>query len=213
MTEPIQRLARLLARLPGIGEKSGARLAYYIWLRDESYARDLAGAIVDVKELVHACKFCGRPDEQNPCSICSDPDRDRSRIMVMEGPQDLETLERAGVYKGLYHVLGGTLSPLAGKGPDSLNLESLYRRLREGAARPAGGPEDGTETARPAEVILATNPSAEGDATAAFLERELAGMFPDLEVTRLARGIPTGSEIKYLDPGSIGHAIQGRARR
>jgi recombination protein RecR len=193
--DPIAALSRLLARLPGIGAKSGARLAYHIWRGPDRYAQDLAKAVAAVKETVKACPRCGAPDVESPCRTCQDPERDRSTVMVVEGPQDLEALEQTGVYRGLYHVLYGTISPMAGKGPDDLNLGPLFSRARETEIK---------------EIILATNPSVEGDATAAWIEQELAELRPDLPVSRLARGIPTGSEIKYLDPESLHHAVTGR---
>ncbi len=193
--DPLARLTKLFARLPGIGEKSGARLAYYVWRSSDRYARELAEALVAVKDEVRACQACGAPDVVDPCAICADEDRDRATVMVVEGPQDLTTIEKTGVYRGLYHVLGGTLSPVAGRGPDKLNLASLFARIDEAGVK---------------EIILATNPSVEGDATASYLEQELAGRSVELSVSRLARGMPIGSEIKYLDPASLGHAVKDR---
>jgi len=196
--DPIAALIRLLAKLPGIGEKSGARLAYHIWRAPQTYGAELAGAIEEVKQRVRPCEICGAPDVQNPCAVCADDGRDHTVIMVVEEPGDLNAVESAGVFKGTYHLLGGTLSPLAGKGPEDINLASLIERAGDEAVR---------------EVIIATNPSVEGDATAAHIEQQLSGIRDDLAVTRLGRGMPIGSEIKYLDGQSIGHAIDGRRKR
>ncbi|HUT52514.1 MAG TPA: recombination mediator RecR [bacterium] len=196
--DPVEKLARLLARLPGIGEKSGARLAHYIWRAPGRYADELALAVREVRERVQACPVCGKPSVAAPCEICSDPDRDHGVIMVVEEPQDLAAIEKTGAFTGTYHVLMGTLSPLAGRGPDDLNIASLIERARDEKVR---------------EIILATNPSAEGDATAAFIEESLAAIGRDLNVSRLARGIPTGSQIKYLDPLSLEQAIKDRRGR
>jgi recombination protein RecR len=197
--DPIDRLIKLLARLPGIGEKSGTRLAYFIWRSQGRYAEELARAVREVKEKVKSCSVCGKPSTGDTCEICSDNDRDHGLIMVVEEPQDLDAIESAGVYRGLYHVLGGTLSPIAGTTPDNLNVDLLMSRIGKGGVR---------------EVILATNPSAEGDATAAFLEEALAGSVEGaLVVNRLARGIPVGSRIRYLDPVSLEHAVKARRKK
>jgi len=193
--DPIERLVKLLARLPGIGEKTGARLAYFLWRSPGRYAEELAQAVLEVKERVKPCPLCGKPSTVQPCEICADAERDRGVVMVVEEPQDLEALERTGAFHGVYHVLGGALSPLAGRGVDDLNIRGLMDRVQEGGAR---------------EVILATNPSAEGDATAGFLEETLAQGNQELVISRLARGIPTGSQIKYLDPLSLEHAVKER---
>lgn len=196
MSREIDALKKLLARLPGLGEKSGARLAYYIWSANGKYSEDLAKAILEVRERVKPCPVCGNPSTESPCPICADEDRDHSTVMVVEGPQDLAAIEAIGSFKGVYHVLGGTLSPLAGRTPDDLNIQGLMER--------AGRPET-------TEVVLATNPSSEGDATAGYLEEELAALGrADLKVTRLARGMTMGSEIKYLDPMSLEEALKGR---
>ena len=193
--DPLSTLGRLLSRLPGIGPKSGLRLAHYLWRAPDRYAIELAAAIAAVKDQVKPCPVCGAPDVVSPCAICADEARDRSVIMVVEEAQDLAALEKTGVFTGRYHVLGGTLSPLAGRGPDALNIASLLERARAPELK---------------EIILATNPSAEGDATAAYLEQELAVLRADLPVSRLARGLPTGAQLKYLDPESIQHAVRGR---
>lgn len=195
--DPLEKLARLLARLPGIGEKTGSRLAHFIWRSQGRYAEDLARAVIEARERVKACPVCGNPDVSAPCVICADSDRDHGAIMVVEEPQDLQAIEKTGAYNGVYHVLGGTLSPAAGRGPDDLNMETLFRRAAED---------------RVSEVILATNPSAEGDATAAFIEEAMARLDREVTVSRLARGLPIGSRIKYMDPLSLEHAVRKRQK-
>ena len=192
--DPVAALTRLLARLPGIGEKTGARLAYFLWRSPGRYAEELAQAILEMREMVTACSVCGQPTSDDPCAICADKDRDHSLVMVVEEPQDLLAIEKSGAYQGVYHLLGGAISPLAGVGPESLNVSSLIKRVGKGVT----------------EVILATNPSAEGDATAAFLEEEIHRLGGKTKVSRLARGIPAGSRIRYMDPISLEQAVVSR---
>lgn len=191
----MEDLIRLLARLPGVGKKSGSRLAYHILDAPAKYAEDLAAAIITVRNEIKPCPVCCNPSPSSPCRICDDPDRDRATVMVVESPPDLDAVEQTGKFRGLYHVLGGTLSPLAGIGPEKLRVSELLARVRTGEVK---------------EIILATNPSAEGDATAAHLEEVLHQTAPELSVTRLARGVPVGSELKYLDPLSLELAVSGR---
>lgn len=193
--DPLEDLVRLLARLPGVGKKSGARLAYFILDAPPKYAADLAQAIVTVRDEIKPCPVCQNPSPQSPCRICDGRDRDRGLIMVVESPQDLDAVEKTGKFRGLYHVLGGVLSPLAGIGPDKLKVAELLGRARQEEVR---------------EIILATNPCAEGDATAAYLESALRQDGPHLTVSHLARGVPMGSELKYLDPRSLELAVTGR---
>jgi len=196
VSRELETLKKLLARLPGMGDKSGARLAYFLWRAPAGYSEDLARAILEVREKVRACPDCGNPSSLSPCEVCADTSRDRTIIMVVEEPQDMAAVEAAGSYKGLYHVLGATLSPLAGRGPEDLNMERLLERVAGDMVK---------------EVIVATNTTAEGDATAAWLAERLAEARPDLRVSRLARGMTVSSEIKYLDPLSIEHALKGRS--
>ncbi len=192
---PIEELIKLLAGLPGIGRKSGARLAYFMVEAKGSFPEDLAKSILAVRENVKPCPVCGTPATGSPCRFCRDEDRDQNGIMVVETPQDQDAVEKTGKYKGLYHVLGGTLSPLAGKGPESLRMEELIKRIDNEALQ---------------EIIIATNPSSEGDATAAYLEETISNVNPRISITRLARGVPAGSDIKYADPLSLELAITGR---
>lgn len=192
---PLANLVRQLARLPGLGEKSGTRLAHFIWNSPGRFAEDLAQAILEVREQVKPCPECGAPSAVSPCEICGDPERAHDQIMVVETGQDVEALEKSGAFRGVYHLLNGTISPLAGRGPEHLRIQELMARLAAGTVR---------------EIILATNPSVEGDATASFLEETIAGAAPALAVTRLARGIPVGAELRYLDPLSLTQAVKDR---
>lgn len=191
MTGPLERLIAELARLPGIGPKSAARLAHHLLRVSVERARELAEAIVEVKEKLFHCSICNSITAVEPCAICSDPRRDRARICVVEEPFNIQPLERTGEYRGLYHVLLGALSPQRGIGPEELRIDGLMARL------------DGIE-----EVVLATNPNVEGEATALYLARRLAGRVP--RVTRLAFGMPVGGDIEYTDEVTLGRSLAGR---
>ena len=191
MSDPLRRLIAELGRLPGIGPKTAARLAHYLIRVPEEDARELAGAIVEVKEKLFPCTTCGAITEVDPCRFCSDPDRDGKRLCVVEEPFNIQPIERTGEYRGLYHVLGGTLSPQRGVGPDQLGFERLFDRL------------DGVE-----EIILATNPSVEGEATALYLARVLKPR--GITVSRLAFGMPVGGDIEYTDEVTLARSLAGR---
>jgi recombination protein RecR len=190
----IDRLAEELARLPGIGRKTALRLTYHLLKTAPEEADRLAHAIVALSRGVHACSRCGNYTEQNFCAICESPRRDMSLLCVVEEPSDIGAIERTGEYRGVYHVLGGRLSPLDGIGPGELKIASLLERL-----------EEGTEVR---EVVLATNPSVEGEATALYLHRLIAPR--GLKVTRLARGLPVGGDLEYADGVTIVEALHGR---
>jgi recombination protein RecR len=191
--EPIVRLIEQLGKLPGIGPKTAARLAYYLLRAPESEARDLADAIVSVKENTVLCSTCQNVSDSDPCAICSNDARDRSVICIVKEPLDILALERTGQYKGLYHVLHGVLSPMDGIGPDDLKIRELLPRLENGAVR---------------EVILAMNPNLEGEATAMYLQRLISPL--DMVITRLARGLPMGSDLEYADEVTLTHALERR---
>lgn len=191
MADPLQRLIGELARLPGIGPKTAARLAHHLLKVPAAQARELAAAIVEVKEKLFHCSRCHAITAREPCDICADPRRDRARICVVEEPYNIAPIERTGEYHGLYHVLLGALAPQRGVGPDELAIGSLMTRL------------DGVE-----EVVLATNPSVEGEATALYLARLLRGRVPHL--TRLAFGLPVGGDIEYADEVTLGRSLAGR---
>lgn len=192
---PMEDLTRELQRLPGIGKRTALRLTYHLIKGEKEYIHRLARALVNVADHIHPCPVCGNYCDGKLCSVCSDPSRDRGVICVVEEAYEVGAIERAGRYRGLFHVLGGRLSPLDGVGPDTLNIEGLLNRI-EGAA------------ARPKEVILATNASVEGEATAVYLESLLRPH--QLRVTRLARGIPVGSDLEYVDGTTIAEALAGR---
>jgi recombination protein RecR len=190
---PIQDLIDELARLPGIGPKSAQRLAFHLVKTDPREARRLAETIIQAKERISFCRECGNVAEEDRCRICRDPGRDPSMICVVEEPKDVASVEKAGVIKGRYHVLGGAISPLDGVGPDDLRVRELLERVQR----------DGVT-----EVILATNPNLEGNATAMYVAALLkpAGV----KVTRLASGLPVGGDLEYADEVTLGQALEGR---
>jgi recombination protein RecR len=191
----IDDLTAELARLPGVGRKTALRLTFFLLKRSPEEARRLARAIEAVAERVHECSRCGNLTEADPCELCEDPRRDRSTVCVVEEAADIRAIERTGQYRGVYHVLGGRLSPLDGVGPDELNIDGLLARLREGA----GGVR---------ELIIATNPSVEGEATALYLQKLVRPQ--GVRVTRLARGLPVGGDLEYADGVTIAEALSGR---
>lgn len=190
---PLARLIEELYKLPGIGPKSAQRLAYHILRKPAVEARALASAILEVKEKIAFCSVCQNVTDIDPCRVCSDPQRDRTTICVVEEPLDILAIERAGSYRGLYHVLHGAISPVDGIGPEDLKIASLMDRLRSGQVK---------------EVILATNPNLEGEATAMYLARQLRPL--GLTITRLARGLPVGGDLEYADDITLARALEGR---
>ncbi len=192
-TESLDRLIDALQELPGIGKRTAERLAFHVLNQDEDEVQSLADALTAVSREPLSCSRCYNVTEQDPCEICSDPSRDRRRICVCETPRDLMSLENSGEYNGLYHVLLGTMDPLEGIDKEDLTLEPLLRRIREGDVE---------------EVIIATNPTAEGDGTALYVSEMLEDV--DVTVTRIARGIPSGSSLEYASPSSVAEAVAGR---
>lgn len=189
----VQELIDELGTLPGIGPKSAQRIAFHI-LQTESFdVSRLARVLTEVREKVRFCETCGNVTEQEQCSICRDPRRNTATICVVEEAKDVSAIERTREFKGLYHVLGGAISPIHGVGPDDLRIRQLMQRLA-----------DGTVT----EVIIATNPNLEGEATATYLSRLLQQ--PGLRVTRLASGLPVGGDLEYADEVTLGRAFEGR---
>ena len=191
----IERLTDELSRLPGIGQKTALRLVHHLMKGSKEDTRRLAKSIVDLAEKIRECRECGNFSEDELCEVCANPRRDRTVLCVVEEAYEVGAIERTGQYRGLFHVLGGRLSPLDGVGPDELNMAALLRRLAEASGEVQ-------------EVIVATNASVEGEATAVFLEREIRGFGP--RVTRLARGIPVGSDLEYVDSSTIAQALAGR---
>ncbi len=193
---PVQRVIDELGRLPGIGPKTAARLAFYLLRVPSQQARDLSEALRELSDNVVYCGRCYNIADASPCAICRDPARDPGLLCVVEEPLDVAALERTREYHGLYHVLHGTVSPLHGIGPDDLRIRELVARLQ-------------AETVR--ELIMATNPSLEGDATAMYTERAVRAVAPTLRLTRLARGLPVGGDIEYADEVTLARAFEGRS--
>lgn len=195
ITESVARVIDEFARLPGIGKRSAERLAYHVLRVPKAEALALADAIRNVRENVRYCQTCYNLSEGEQCSICQDPKREQGQLCIVEQPRDLMALEQAGAYRGLYHVLLGRIAPLEGIGPDQLTIESLMHRIRQGGFR---------------EIIMATNPTVEGDGTALYITSQLADL--PVEVTRLARGITTGSILEYTNKEILADAFSGRQR-
>ena len=193
--KPITRVVDEFSRLPGIGPKTAQRLTYYLLRAPAEQAASLASAITDLKQNVVLCSQCFNITERSPCEICSNPARDGSRICVVEEPLDVVAIDRTGQYDGRYHVLHGALSPIEGIGPEELKIRELLHRLDPEAVQ---------------EVILATNPNLEGDATAMYLTRLIHPL--GVTVTRLARGLPVGGDLEYADEITLSNALAGRSQ-
>ena len=189
----LQRLLDELGRLPGIGPKSAQRIAYYLLEADVEEARRLATAILEVKEQVHFCPICFSYATRDTCDVCSDASRDRTTICVVSEPRDVSAIERTGSYHGLYHVLGGVISPMDKIGPEQLHVKELLSRLASGEVQ---------------EVILATNPDVEGETTATYLSRIIRPL--GVRASRLASGLPVGGDLEYADEVTLGRAIEAR---
>lgn len=190
---PFNALSAQFERLPGIGKKTAQRLALFVLSQPTEYAQKFAQALIEAKEKIHYCKECGTFTDTELCSVCSDTNRDSTVICVVEGAKDVMAFERMREYNGLYHVLGGVISPLDGIGPDKLKIKELLSRLA-----------DGTVT----EVIMATNPTVEGEATASYISRLLKPM--GIKISRLAYGIPVGGDLEYADSVTLSRALDGR---
>jgi len=192
-TPSMQRLVEQLARLPGIGEKTAARLAFYILRADRGYAQALSDAVIGVKDDTRLCSGCFGFTEQDPCPICANPERKPTTVCVVEEPADMIAIERSGQFRGRYHVLHGTIAPLDGIGPDQLKVRPLMDSLRGGVVE---------------EVVIATNPTAQGEATALYLAKLIKPL--GVAVTRIAHGIPMGGDVEYADVITLGKALEGR---
>ncbi|OLL20251.1 MULTISPECIES: recombination mediator RecR [unclassified Rhodococcus (in: high G+C Gram-positive bacteria)] len=195
---PVQDLIDELGKLPGIGPKSAQRIAFHLLSLEPLEIDRLQAALQQVRDGVRFCEVCGTVSDQERCRICSDPRRDRTQICVVEEPKDVQAIERTREFRGRYHVLGGALDPLSGIGPDQLRIRELLTRI--------GNQEDGVDVA---EVIIATDPNTEGEATATYLVRMLRD-FPGLTVTRLASGLPMGGDLEFADELTLGRALSGR---
>lgn len=193
LAPPVERVIAELSKLPSIGRKTAQRLAFHLLKVAPEEIDALAQALSELPRKVRHCSNCFHLTEQDPCDICTDPGRDQSRICVVEDPVNVIALDRTGAFKGTYHVLGGALSPLRDIGPEDLRIEPLLGRIRKGAVR---------------ELILATNPNVEGEATAVYLSRVLAG--EDVRITRLAQGLPAGGDLEFTDDLTLLKAFEGR---
>ena len=189
----LERLIQNLSRLPGLGRKSATRIAYYLLGADEGFNLQLSKQIGELKNSVRRCRICGNYTEAETCSICSNPSRNHSQICVVEHPQDIQTIEATREYDGMYHVLGGVISPIDGVRPEDLNIRSLLQKTANGDVK---------------EIIIATNPTVEGDTTALYL----AKLFRDesVHITRLATGIPAGGDLEYADRTTLARSLRGR---
>ena len=191
--EPVGKLVQEFHKLPGIGPKSAQRLTYHLVRMPEDEARSLAEAIISIKERIILCSTCYNITESDPCHLCSNPTRDQTRICVVEEALDVLAIERTGVYKGLFHVLHGVISPMNGIGPDDLKIQPLLARLKDDEVR---------------EIVLATNPNLEGEATAMYLHKLIAPL--GIKISRPARGLPVGGDLEYADEVTLGRAMEGR---
>ncbi|HVO38631.1 MAG TPA: recombination mediator RecR [Spirochaetia bacterium] len=190
----LERLIANLARLPGLGKKSASRIAYYLLRADETLVRSLAEDLGTLRQTILPCGVCGTYTDVDPCSICTDPSRDRSSICVVEEPRDVLTLESIREHRGLYHVLGGALSPMEGVGPSNLRIDALVERVRKGSVQ---------------EVILATNPTVEGETTALYLVKLLKDA--GVKVSRIAFGLPVGGDLEFADKQTLVRSFKGRS--
>ena len=191
--KPLRRLIALLSRLPGIGEKTATRLALFLLRMPTPFTRELGEAIASISTTVIRCSRCFNIADEDPCSLCTDPERRNDQICVVEGPTDIIPIEKSGAYQGRYHVLGGAISPIDGVMPEHLHVQELLDRLARGGV---------------AEVILATNLTSEGEATASYLGAALKDL--PLSVSRIAYGMPVGADLEYTDEVTVGRAIKGR---
>jgi recombination protein RecR len=191
--EPVTRLIEAFSQLPGIGPKTASRLTFYLLRRPAEQTESLADALRDLKQRIVFCRQCFNITEENPCAICRDEGRDRALLCVVEEPLDVLAIERTSEYRGLYHVLHGAISPVEGIGPDELRINELMARLKQEPVR---------------EVLLATNPNLEGEATAMYLARLVQPL--GVRVTRLARGLPVGGDLEYADVVTLSRALEGR---
>jgi recombination protein RecR len=196
-TQSIQNLMNELASLPGIGMRSAERIAFHLLKQRPEDAMKLSDAIRDVKTRIKNCSICYNLTEQDPCAICNDADRDQGVVCIVEQPKDLLALEATGLYRGVYHVLLGRISPLEDMEPADLTIEPLMNRLAAGTIR---------------EIIMGTNPTLEGDGTALYIQSLIGGRYPNVQLTRLARGLPAGSNIEYANKSILADAISGRQK-
>lgn len=191
----LDELVKLLSKLPGIGGKSASRIAYHLLQSDANYNKLLGDKIAHIQEKIFTCSICGSFTESDPCPICTDPKRDPKQLCIVEQPQDVITITASGAYNGLFHVLGGAINPLEGIGPNKLSFSSLLSRIDKGEFK---------------EIIIATNPTEEGDTTALYIRHLLKDR--DLELTRLASGLPIGGDLEYADRLTLARSLKGRIK-
>lgn len=210
LPSPIENLVKQLARLPGIGPKFAERLVFFLASQPKEYTSSIACALIDFAKKIKHCAECGNISEDNLCPICSDPKRDKTKICALESALDIIVLEKSGQYKGLYHVLGGVISPHKHIMPENLQIKQLIGRISKRNTPPAfaASAESGKNSPKIQEIIIATNPNTEGDTTALYLVRVLSPL--GVKITRLARGLPSGSELEYMDEATISSALVGR---
>jgi len=194
----LQKLINELGKLPGVGPKTAQRLAFYLLKKDSIDINNLSSAIAQLKAGINYCSVCHNMAETDPCSVCGDIKRDHSLICVVEEPLDAQAIDKSGQYNGVFHVLGGVLNPLEGIGPQNLEVESLVQRIKKADDHPV------------AEIIVATNPSLEGETTAMHLQKLLRSEFPQIKITRIARGLPMGGDLEYADDITLNKAMEGR---
>lgn len=192
----IDNLAKTLSKLPGVGPKSAARIAFHLVRTPSDYNTLLAQNIAEIKDKVRPCSICGSYTETDPCPVCTDPARDRSVLCIVEQPQDVITIQNSGAYNGLFHVLGGAINPLNSVGPEDLDFDGLMKRIRGGEF---------------SEIIIATNPTEEGDTTALYI-RHLLKDYPGLSLSRLAAGLPIGGDLEFADRSTLVRSLRGRVR-
>ncbi|MCD6225829.1 recombination protein RecR [bacterium] len=194
---PVRELVSMFERLPGIGPKTAIRLTFYLFQTPPHFVQDFARAMVEMKQKLKTCSICYNIDETDPCRICRDNQRDKSVICVVEKPLDILAIEETGSFKGVYHVLGGVINPLLHIGPDDLFIAPLLERVKK-------------STPSIKEVIIATDPTMEGEATALYLKKALGKIKPDLKISRIGHGLPMGADLDYADPGTLAEALKGR---
>jgi recombination protein RecR len=205
LAEPVTKLIDAFAKLPGIGPKTAGRLTYFLLRSDESIALGLAQALQELKANTLFCRICFNIADRDPCPICTNAQRDHAQICVVEEPLDVQAIERTRAFHGVYHVLHGAISPMEGRGPDDLKIPQLLRRIQQGNPAPDGV---GAPIAVK-EILLATNPNLEGDATAMYIARLVKPL--GVRVTRLAHGLPVGGDLEYADDITLGRALAGRS--
>ncbi|MBI3958351.1 MAG: recombination protein RecR [Chloroflexi bacterium] len=199
LAQPVSNLIDAFSRLPGIGPKSASRLAYFLLRADSEIGLNLAAALTELKEKTVFCSVCHNIADRQPCAICDSPQRDASIICVVEEPLDVQAIERTGAFRGVYHVLHGAISPVEGIGPDDLKIRELLKRVQ-------ASEKEGAVSVQ--ELLLATNPNLEGEATAMYISRLFKPL--GIRVTRLARGLPTGGDLEYADESTLSNALAGR---